>query len=240
VRKITIASLVIGGVISIFVLFLYVSNRFALASFCPGCFGFHSVAEDIFADDRTSTAVSQATGALPMAQQRVRAFFQQPLQPPVLFICTTEACYQRIEAHGGISKAISWGNSLLVSPRGLNHTIIAHELTHIAVRNVLGSARYATLPSWFDEGFAVYVSDDRRYLKPPGAGNRCVVSGKDALPLSQAALWRTIVAGDPARAYALSACRIATWAYGHNGDAGLRALIEKLKNGQDFNSAFGR
>ena len=166
-------------------------------------------------------------------------FFRRPVPKPTVLICTTERCYRHAEGKGGVAKALSWSTRLLlVSPRGLGATIISHELTHIEFRNILGITSYAQVPSWFDEGLAVYVSNDLRYLKPPGTKDRCLVSGHDALPDTNPMWWQTLNQGNGARAYALAACRVASWAEAHGGDGALLSAIDQLKNGQPFNSVF--
>ena len=55
---------------------------------------------------------------------------------------------------------------LLLSPRGLDMVMAAHELSHIELHNRVGVFRsWRETPGWFDGGFAVLVSEDPRYTE---------------------------------------------------------------------------
>jgi len=239
-RYLTVIGIAVLVVIVAGIAFIYHRNPPVLVGSCPECFGLTPVAEGIYSDNESGAALNAAAITdLQLARKRVGIFFKTNVPAPAMFICATEQCYKKAEGRGGISKAASWSTrTLIVSPRGIYPTIIAHELAHIELRQVIGTLKEASLPSWFNEGFAVYVSDDRRYLKEPGAADRCRISANVPLPATNSDLWSIMTAGDPTRVYALSACRVARWAASHGGDAGLLALIGKLRAGQDFRSAF--
>jgi hypothetical protein len=219
---------------------LFFMNRPAIAWSCPWCFGFRSVGSDVYADGQLPLFASQTLAMAQAARHQVEAFFDNQIPRASILICTTETCYRRAEGRGGVSKAVSWSDKvLIVSPRGINVTIMAHELTHVEFRHLLGTVAYARVPSWFDEGLAVYVADDRRYLAPAGAKDRCLVSGSDTLPISNAGWW-DVMSHKPTRAYALAACRVSRWMGQERGRDGLIDLIRKMRAGQDFGSAFSR
>jgi hypothetical protein len=164
----------------------------------------------------------------------VATFFQSPFPSPKVFICANEACYRHAEGRGGISKAISWWDkALILSPRGQNITIITHELTHIEFHHLLGANIYTSVPSWFDEGLAAYVSDDRRYLAPEGTENRCLVAENDNLPTTNSQWWQQM-SRDPKHAYAQATCRVVKWMAANGGQAGLLKLVRNAKSGQEF------
>jgi hypothetical protein len=71
--------------------------------------------------------------------------------------------------------------AVMLSPRGIDAVIAAHELAHVELHERLGS-HAGHVPQWFDEGLAVLVSDDPRYLRPETAVDRCLVASDEALP----------------------------------------------------------
>jgi hypothetical protein len=68
------------------------------------------------------------------------------------------------------------------------------------------------VPQWFDEGLAVLVSDDPRYLRPEG--DRCLVEPAGPLPDTLDG-WLTAASAD-AQVYAQAACAVSRWAAGHD------------------------
>ena len=214
---------------------VFAFNPIVIADLCPQCFGFHSIGNGIYVQGGASASQGRITLEVRQASQQVQDFFGNSLPPVRVLICSTEPCYHRAEGRGGISKAVSWWDrALIVSPRGQNVTIITHEMTHMEFRHLLGPTAYAKVPSWFDEGLAVYVSDDRRYLAPIGLQTRCLVSGEESLPTSD---WWAVMTRNPARAYALAACRVSTWMDKNGGHNGLLELIGKLRDGREFRFA---
>src|SRR5579859_2505030 len=192
-RIFIIVVLILVGLFAAGIAIFYIKNRPVLAFACPQCFGFHAIADGAYSNEPSSPRVPEVLSNLHAARSHVQHFFRRPVPKPTLLICTTERCYRHAEGKGGVAKALSWSTRiLLVSPRGSNATIISHELTHIEFRNILGITAYAQVPSWFDEGLAVYVSNDLRYLKPPGTKDRCLVSGHDALPDTNPMWWQTL------------------------------------------------
>lgn len=120
------------------------------------------------------------------------------------------------------------------APPGLNRVIAAHELSHVELRERLGSAA-DKVPQWFDEGLAVVVSDDRRYLTPAsgGATDRCRVRSDEALPETLHD-WLAWPSDDGHRLYAVSACRVDRWLAAHGGRRALLALVDRLRQGEEF------
>ena len=57
------------------------------------------------------------------------------------------------------SKAKVYGNSILLSPRGLNCHYLAHEWSHDELRTRLTFRAWWQLPQWFNEGLAVAISE---------------------------------------------------------------------------------
>src|SRR5262249_18929640 len=133
---------------------------------CPPCYGFERLDGAVFVERGMSPpARVRVAETLAEARRRVRDFYGNFDADPRILICASEACYARIETYRNRGRAF-FDVALILSPRGINPVIVSHELAHIEFHRRLGLVGYVTsaVPAWFDEGLAVYVSDDRRYL----------------------------------------------------------------------------
>lgn len=196
---------------------------------CPRCFGLVKVKDGLYAEsgiDQQSLIDAVSTG-----EQRVAEFYSGRQATPAVLACRTAGCYRRIGGGGERGKAVrSWG--LLLSPRGVDPVIAAHELSHVEFHQRLGSHRKA-VPQWFDEGLAVVVSDDSRYLKPATEADRCRVQPDGPLPATLAE-WLSS-AGEEGEYYAKAACAVTRWLSTHSGKAGVLDLIARVDRGEPAN-----
>ncbi|MEO8247766.1 MAG: hypothetical protein ABI589_00200 [Burkholderiales bacterium] len=200
----------------------------------PGWFGFEEVAPNIYVDTpMPPVQQKQRVASVATAKQRVAAFFGSALSQPEVFACSTEPCYR---SFGGTSdKGRAYGGSmLLLSPRGLDPVIAAHELTHIELRHRIGMLRsWRALPSWFDEGLAVLVSDDPRYTEDGWLA--ATDGGQNAPALSE--IGKSVaLGGDWQTGYGTARHAVGRW-YANAGRAGLLDLIAALRSGASFESA---
>ena len=202
--------------------------------FAPTWFGFTEICDDVYADDHMTPDQRQAfLKTLSLAKRRVSIFFDGIDGSPKVFACSTEQCFV---SHGGIgAKGKAYGNSmLLLSPRGLNVVIISHELTHIELHNRVGAFRsWRTIPSWFDEGLAVLVSEDPRYTD--NAWLRATDHGRKAPKLED--IGKMLGNGDWLLSYGTARREVGAW-YLRAGRSGLERLIAELKDGKGFDTAF--
>ena len=205
---------------------------------CPACFGFERLSGTVYVDramtDEERTAFQRA---LAEADARLMAFYGDVVAPPIVLACSTDACNGRL--HGGGARGAAYLTiALRLAPRGLNATIIAHERSHIELHSRIGFWRLAegAIPAWFDEGLAVVVSEDERYLLPPGPGDRCRLEPGEALPAS-ARDWRRTAGRDP-ELYARTACRVLRWIDGHGGSGAVLRLAKRIHDGASFEDAY--
>ncbi len=143
----------------------------AAAAVCPNCYGFERVAPHLFIERDADRALrANAENMVSQGRARVAAFYGGLSGSPRVLICTSEDCYRRV--HGGRSKGMAFLRfALVLSPRGTTPVIAAHELSHIELHRRVGVVRILrqAVPQWFDEGVAVVVSDNPRYLAPLSA-----------------------------------------------------------------------
>jgi len=104
---------------------------------------------------------------------------------PTLIICHSNACHARLGSGG--ARAVTYGTQFIyVSPRGMLPEILAHEFFHVELHARIGLRGMLTgaVPAWFDEGMAVLVSQDQRYLDPEYKAVNCEAVRADSLPVS--------------------------------------------------------
>jgi hypothetical protein len=214
------------------------SARPALAAICPACFGFAPVRAGLYLERGTSVEErARIMGAIDEAGERVRRFYGARTESPRILVCVTPACYRRAGGGGERGKALG-AQAVLLSPRGAETVIAAHELAHAELHGRVGA--WALLrdgvPAWFDEGLAVVVSEDPRYLKPEGpAGDGCLVEPIGALP-ETGRVWSQ-AAGEGGSIYAMAACRVVRWVRAHGGPAAVVDLAARVAGGEPFASA---
>lgn len=201
---------------------------FVFADVCPACFGFTAIAPGVYIQ-RSATRDQQAAVSATIAEARTRLdrFYGERRSRPRIFVCEDQACYSRIGGGGSRGMALyDW--ALFLSPRGASPEIATHEMSHIELHTRLGLLKTyrRAVPQWFDEGVAVLVSDDPRYLKPAAAGDRCRVQPDGPLPTSRRA-WVERAAN--ASLYAKAACRVDRWVQTNGGPSSVVALLNKMR-----------
>jgi hypothetical protein len=220
------ARVLFGGIFAV-VLALVVGVSVAFpavaATTCPGCYGLERVRPGLHVEPELAAVQrAQVTAAVDEGRRRVVAFFGDLRSTPDFLACFTDSCYARIG--GGGERGIAVLNrAVMLSPRGIDPVIAAHELTHVELHARLGTG---SVPQWFDEGLAVLVSDDARYLRP--GGDRCLVEPAGPLPETLDG-WLRAASADP-RVYAQAACAVSRWTA--TGD--VPALVADLAAGGTF------
>ncbi|MFC4012118.1 hypothetical protein ACFOY2_33125 [Nonomuraea purpurea] len=197
------------------------------ATTCPGCYGLERLQPGVYAEPGRAPAERRhVVEAVEQANKRVRDFFGGRASTADILVCLTEDCYRRIG--GGRERGIAVLNrSVMLSPRGVDPVIASHELTHVELHARLDGAE---VPQWFDEGLAVLVSDDPRYLAP--TGDRCLLDSRRPLPATLDD-WLRAASANP-QVYAEAACQVSRWAGTNGGKEALLTLIERVSTGQAF------
>lgn len=199
---------------------------------CPSCYGFTDVGGGIYVQRMMPVRDREAARAtIEKARARVRAFYGSLEAHPRLLLCQTDDCYRPL---GGGSRGISLlDRALILSPRGIDVVIAAHELAHAELHRRAGlrATLFRSIPQWFDEGLAVSISDDPRYLAPTSQPDRCKVEPDGDLPVSRGA-W--IETAQSASLYARAACKVSRWLGSHGGRDGVLHLAAGVAEGADF------
>jgi hypothetical protein len=206
----------------------------AMAAYaCPSCYGLLRITSSLFVDPAMSVeARTKLQEAISRAAVQVAAFYGSFDQAPTLLVCATKECDHKLGGRG--ARANTYGTTFIrVSPDGLNQTILAHEFSHVELHTRIGLMRFLTgaIPAWFDEGLAVIVSDDARYLKPGTiSAMRCLAEPEGGLP-SSLSQWR-LLAGKTPSLYAQAACGVMRWMEANGGTAGLLTAISQVAGGK--------
>jgi len=195
------------------------------ATACPGCYGLERVRKGLHVEPGLDAAQrAQMAAVADAAERRVEAYFGGLRSDPDFLACATDECYARIG--GGRERGVAVLNrAVMLSPRGLDPVIATHEFTHVELHARLGRG---SVPQWFDEGLAVLVSDDPRYLRPTGEGDRCLVEPAGPLPETLGD-WLGAASAD-AQVYAQAACAVSRWTARND----VHVLIADLAAGGSF------
>lgn len=207
----------------------------AAAVACPSCYCFKSLDDGLYVDGAMSMAEqAHARKIVAEARGKVSAFYGSLEGRPRILICVTQDCYGRV---GGGSRGMAMLDAaLILAPGGTNPVIAAHELSHIELHRRIGWTKTfeKAIPQWFDEGLAVVVSGDPRYLKPQGAADRCMSEPASDLPVTRGD-WVAHVERDDL--YPKAACWVLRWMQARGGPAGIVRLAEAIGDGADFAEA---
>jgi hypothetical protein len=124
--------------------------------------------------------------ALPAALATVeRAQFRPFAKPTTIFVCASTATFDRYGYFVGGAGGFVLNGRLFISPKPQNTAerqprILTHELSHLHLEQQIGWLRFAgSLPGWFKEGLAVYVSQGG------GAENVSEIEAREALARGQ-------------------------------------------------------
>jgi hypothetical protein len=205
---------------------------------CPSCFGFVKISDHVFVDAAISHRQrAQLAAAMIDGERKVAAFYGVLRETPRILVCATDACSRRVGS--AAAKGMSYAHiGLRLSPFGIDPVIVAHEESHIELHGRLGLLRFMSgaVPAWFDEGLAVIVSDDPRYLLVDAPGDRCRVEPIGDFP--ETTMDWLSAANTDQHLYARAACRVLRWMNSNGGKAAVLALIAKVTQGEAFTDLF--
>lgn len=212
--------------------------------------GMQAVQEDVWVE-RTATS-EQRVKAIALrdeARSRVAAVVGVVQSSPKHLFCFTEACYQGFG--GGSSRARSFSSlRTLMGPDAFSNADVAHEWWHVELFHRLGYWSFRMVPRWFDEGLAVWVSDDPRYgetmyqrvlaqgIVPPTLQELETMEGFiAAVGRYGDHLWASKPSDAVTVVYPTSAHEVRRW-MGIVGLAGLKELVAGLARGESFETLY--
>lgn len=216
-------------------LFLY-SEPHVRAYICPACSGFRQVAPHVYVDQQASDAqVDAALQDLATAEELVLEFYPSRRSDAVWLLCLSGDCGVRTQP---LPLAMAYMDLFVfVYPDGATPTILAHELAHMELHQRVGSNPRLfsqAVPTWFDEGLAVYISQDTRYLDVEDGQVTGCKAGKWPEPPSDQRTFRRLGATEAEAIYTASACRVIDWINHHGEAEAVVSVLGEIRSGDPF------
>ncbi|WP_168797870.1 hypothetical protein [Pacificoceanicola onchidii] len=201
-------------------------------AFAPGLNGLTEIATGVFSGDPAQA--EEQLSAYEAGRKRAEAFHKGvAVVPDRTILCSTPACAERF----GLKVAgLAYGHRLvLIGPEGLTPATLGHEFSRVAIARRIGARGMLrqSLPRWFDEGLAVWISPDPRYKAP-----KTVAEAEWITEAQSLRDWKnTVTRENWPHAYGSAGLLVATLAQ-EMGSDGLNTLIDAVANGAEFNEVF--
>jgi hypothetical protein len=204
-------------------------------------------------DSETREKLSEA---MDRAKERIRVVYGHVNSQPIVHACITEECYEAFGGRGSMAKV--YGNRILLSPRALNWNLLAHEWSHAELRTRLSFRAWLNTPQWFDEGVAVAVSEAPEHSESHWQflvnSNIPRPTPEELHTYQSLSQWLDAVhrygedKNIDRKASGEAEIRPVYTAAGHEvrpwlatkGQSGLLSLIERLNEGESFETAYSR
>lgn len=190
----------------------------------PLLFGLHKIAPNTYSDAPDKAPIHLAL--MSAARLQAAEFFGPLTTNPRHIFCTTTACAERF---GLRTRGLNYGSHFnFISPRGLNVSIITHELVHSELHRTMGlrDIYNPKFPQWFDEGLASYISQDTR-LSFVAKPNHI----KNARNLKE---WRKLNSAETWQQNYSAAWTLVKAVADTDGIGVLQDLVRRVENGEDF------
>lgn len=222
--------------LSIALAWLLHSEPHVRAYLCPACSGFRQVAPQIYVDQQATDAqIDAALQDLAAAEGMVLDFYPERMSDPVWLLCLSGECGMRSLPR---PLAMFYMNLFVfVYPDGATPTILAHELAHTELHERVGSNRRffsQAVPTWFDEGLAVYISQDTRYLDVEDGVVTGCTAGDWPQPPSDQRTFRRLGSTEAEAIYTASACQVIDWLDHHGGAEAVVSFLGEIRAGDSF------
>lgn len=221
----------------------------------PTSLGLEEVAPKVFVNKEMSPIQREEfSRTVTEARKKVAVFFGDVVSGPQILACSTEDCF--VGLGGGKQRGLHLGKSkILISPRGLTIPILTHEWSHAELSTRMdarmnGVFGIHSIPTWFDEGLAVVVSEEPAHSEKVWeqivAAKMTTPKLEDLVSLKE---WNKAakkfgdvdysigIPGKICVVYATAGHEVRQW-HQRVGRDGLLKLIEKVKSGEDFESSF--
>jgi hypothetical protein len=199
----------------------------------PTLYGLSEIADGVYTD-----SPDQAEGQLRLLSQanaEVERFFNVLTAKPRYILCSTLECAEAFGSNGKVSLTYGW-QAIQISPKALadpqlGKAIMIHERLHAELHQRMGT-RFSwnqQIPNWFDEGLATFLSGDNRIsLSHPQTDLDWIKHSKSVWNWGRFVKergWKV--------AYGAAASQVAVIEQ-RVGRDGLRSLIERTLEGEDF------
>lgn len=121
-----------------------------------------NIGDNIRFETGAATQAREVADALPRVMAQVENGHQHAFkQPPVIYVFSTEQKFEEITGyHGDLVAGLSTPSGLFLSPQepGQLKRTLTHELSHVLLRQWVGTYRFHRTPVWFREGLATWAA----------------------------------------------------------------------------------
>jgi hypothetical protein len=201
---------------------------------------FIKLSENVFIDPALEEFErQQALSVINEGTDRIRKAFGSYTATPVIVITGTTENAKKYGLGGFPAKAFAapWDEYVVVNYQIENIDLIAHELMHAQLREVVGYWIYQTeIPTWFDEGVAMQVDFRDRYKIDILSFPQDEIERVKALK-SPSSFWTDSKEAD-IKNY-LGAKAAAQQVLAKSREKSLYYKLLKVRNGRDFYEVFG-
>jgi len=202
-------------------------------------FGMHEAAPGVRVRDGLPAERERAFADLAVAgRARAEAWFG-PLRNRATLVFVHD---QALKRSVGILQPFAWnpyqeGNRrVYIGPKGLSVDLVAHGIAHAEIKQRLGLDLWPGLPAWFDEGVATQC-DQRPFLQPDALGAPDVA---DAAALASLVAHEAFTGDQGESNLAIAKREVSRWLRAAGGRPAVDALLEALRGGESFDSAYAR
>jgi hypothetical protein len=197
--------------------------------------GFIQIEKNVYVSpDSSSEDRKELLSLIDQAKTRVITTYGQYSATPVIISgCSMNSLGILASNEYASTKFLPWGSYMVLGPKGHSVDIVAHELVHSEIFELLGYwARTIKLPVWFDEGAAMQV-DYRKQYDANGVNDTERSIGK--LRYS----WDFFQGDDDqlTRNYARAKSEV-RHLVSKVGDKGMFMLLKRMKQGESFDNAY--
>lgn len=223
----------------------------------PESFGLILIAPDLYVEAGTDEATRDRLRAdMDRAEAAILKAYGSVSARPSVHACITEKCYAAFGGRGDVARV--FGQRILLSPRGLNWHFLAHEWSHAEMSTRLTLFAWKRMPSWFDEGLAVTLSEapehsENHWQFLMGVNiprpTRDELMTYESLQQWQAGVHRfgddknfeRVAQGQPTLnpVYAAAGHEVRPW-LAQAGSYGLLNLIQRMNTGEDFAATYSK
>ncbi len=205
---------------------------------------FEEIADHVYVNRTNARKPQEILDVIEQAKERDRAFFGalRFSEETFFVICDDEKLIRKLgEDHGTVICSVPFKRHYIcISDEYLTLDILAHEITHAELHTRLSPSAYRRIPTWFDEGLATQNDDREQYSE-----EQWIIqtdNGKNTVALEAMDTRAEFYAGeaeDRRFRYLNAKHELAVWMEAH-GRQGLLELLEKLNQGVDFHTAYGK
>ncbi len=208
--------------------------------------GYTQVKDNIYLDNDFSGDSSNVLSIIEEANQRVKSFWGDIKSEPRIIISDNETKLKKMGWTGNpalTTTSVFFGahSYVVISPKGLNVDVVAHELTHAELHSRIHKGKLLNkkrIPVWFDEGVA--MQNDYRDIYNYDAWVNVTDDGKNITDLSQLESYSQFYNPDSnirRYNYIISKHEVSEWLKEHSVDE-LIILIDAVNKGQSFHKLY--